>query len=45
MKLRQRYVDLIMSEETREVFRRRSVLIRFIRSFLDTLDSPRSRRR
>ena len=38
MKLRQRYVDLIMSEETREVFRRRSVLVRFIRSFLDTLD-------
>ena len=38
MKLRQRYVDLIMSEETREVFRRRSVLIRFIRSYLDVLD-------
>src|SRR5688572_13232475 len=38
MKLRQRYVDLIMSEETREVFRRRSVLTRFIRSFLDVLD-------
>ncbi|HEX7235885.1 MAG TPA: lysine--tRNA ligase [Gammaproteobacteria bacterium] len=38
MKLRQRYVDLIMSEETREVFRRRSTLIRFIRSFLDALD-------
>ncbi len=38
MKLRQRYVDLIMSEETREVFRRRSVLSRFIRSFLDALD-------
>jgi lysyl-tRNA synthetase, class II len=38
MKLRQRYVDLIMSEETREVFRRRSVLIRFVRSFLDALD-------
>jgi len=38
MKLRQRYVDLIMSEETREVFRRRSVLIRFIRSYLDALD-------
>jgi lysyl-tRNA synthetase class 2 len=38
MKLRQRYVDLIMSEETREVFRRRSVLVRFIRSFLDALD-------
>jgi lysyl-tRNA synthetase, class II len=38
MKLRQRYVDLIMSEETREVFRRRSVLTRFIRSYLDALD-------
>jgi lysyl-tRNA synthetase class 2 len=37
-KLRQRYVDLIMSQETREVFRRRSVLVRFIRSFLDALD-------
>jgi lysyl-tRNA synthetase, class II len=37
-KLRQRYLDLIMSEETREVFRRRSVLTRFIRSFLDALD-------
>jgi lysyl-tRNA synthetase class 2 len=38
MKLRQRYVDLVMSEETREVFRRRSQLTRFIRSFLDALD-------
>jgi lysyl-tRNA synthetase class 2 len=38
MKLRQRYVDLIMNEETREVFRRRSVLVRFVRSFLDALD-------
>jgi len=38
MKLRQRYLDLIMSAETREVFRRRSVLARFIRSFLDALD-------
>jgi lysyl-tRNA synthetase class 2 len=38
IKLRQRYVDLIMSEETREVFRRRSVLTRFIRSYLDALD-------
>jgi lysyl-tRNA synthetase class 2 len=27
-----------MSEETREIFRRRSVLIRFIRKFLDALD-------
>jgi lysyl-tRNA synthetase class 2 len=38
MKLRQRYLDLIMSEETREVFRRRSELIRFVRGFLDALD-------
>jgi lysyl-tRNA synthetase class 2 len=38
LKVRQRYVDLIMSEETREVFRRRSVLTRFVRSFLDALD-------
>jgi lysyl-tRNA synthetase class 2 len=38
MKLRQRYVDLIMSAETREVFRRRSVLLSFIRKFLDALD-------
>ena len=37
-KLRQRYVDLIMSEETREVFRKRSALLRFIRGFLDALD-------
>jgi lysyl-tRNA synthetase class 2 len=37
-KLRQRYVDLIMSEETREVFRRRSELLRFVRGFLDALD-------
>jgi len=38
MKLRQRYVDLIMSEETRETFRRRSSLLRFVRGFLDALD-------
>jgi lysyl-tRNA synthetase, class II len=37
-KLRQRYVDLIMSEETREVFRKRSALVRFIRGYLDALD-------
>ena len=37
-KLRQRYLDLIMSEETREVFRQRTALIRFIRGFLDVLD-------
>ena len=38
LKLRQRYVDLIMSEETREVFRKRSALLRFIRGYLDALD-------
>jgi lysyl-tRNA synthetase class 2 len=38
MKLRQRYLDLIMSEETREVFRRRSELTRFVRGYLDALD-------
>jgi lysyl-tRNA synthetase class 2 len=38
LKLRQRYLDLIMSEETREVFARRSDLIRFVRRYLDSLD-------
>jgi lysyl-tRNA synthetase class 2 len=37
-KLRQRYLDLIMSAETRETFRRRSELLRFVRSYLDALD-------
>ncbi|HZF28215.1 MAG TPA: lysine--tRNA ligase [Gammaproteobacteria bacterium] len=37
-KLRRRYVDLIMSEETRAVFRKRTALIRFIRGYLDALD-------
>ena len=37
-KLRQRYLDLIMSEETRETFRRRSALLRFVRGYLDALD-------
>jgi len=38
LKARQRYVDLIVSEETRAVFRLRSELMRFIRAFLDALD-------
>ncbi|HEY9182710.1 MAG TPA: lysine--tRNA ligase, partial [Gammaproteobacteria bacterium] len=37
-KLRQRYLDLIMSADTREVFRRRTALMRFVRSYLDVLD-------
>jgi lysyl-tRNA synthetase class 2 len=40
LKLRQRYLDLIMSEETREVFRRRSALSRFIRAFLGRPITP-----
>jgi len=32
---RQRYVDLIVSEESREVFRKRAVTIRTLRKFLD----------
>ena len=35
IRLRQRYVDLIVSQETRKVFEKRSDLIRFIRRFLD----------
>jgi lysyl-tRNA synthetase, class II len=38
LKLRRRYLDLIMSEATREVFARRSDLIRFVRRYLDSLD-------
>jgi lysyl-tRNA synthetase class 2 len=35
---RQRYVDLITSEESREVFRTRTRIVQFLRNFLDTLD-------
>src|SRR5499427_8161508 len=35
---RQRYVDLIVSEPTRQVFRVRSRLVRYLRDFLDALD-------
>ena len=38
LKLRRRYLDLIMSEDTREVFARRSELIKFVRNYLDSLD-------
>lgn len=38
LKLRQRYVDLIVNERTRAVFQSRTELIRFIRDFLDALD-------
>jgi len=35
---RRRYVDLIMNEESRTVFRRRSQIIAYIRAFLDSQD-------
>ena len=38
IKYRQRYVDLIMNEDTRNVFRLRSELIAYIRAFLDSQD-------
>ena len=37
LRLRQRYVDLIMSEESRATFRTRSAVIRFIRQYLEAL--------
>ncbi|MBH97718.1 MAG: lysine--tRNA ligase, partial [Rhodospirillaceae bacterium] len=37
LKVRQRYVDLIVSDETRRVFQLRTEIIRFLRSSLDTL--------
>ena len=38
MRYRQRYVDLIVNEESREVFRKRSRTVQFIRSYLDAMD-------
>jgi lysyl-tRNA synthetase class 2 len=35
---RQRYVDLIVSEDSREVFRKRTRIVQFLRHFLDALD-------
>jgi lysyl-tRNA synthetase class 2 len=35
---RQRYVDLVMNEHTREVFRARTRIVRYLRDFLDALD-------
>jgi lysyl-tRNA synthetase, class II len=35
---RQRYVDLIVSEESRNVFRTRTRIVRYLRDFLDALD-------
>jgi len=38
LRYRQRYVDLIMSEESRNVFRTRARIVSFLRDFLDALD-------
>lgn len=38
IRYRQRYVDLIMNESSREVFRRRSDIVAYIRAFLDSQD-------
>jgi lysyl-tRNA synthetase class 2 len=38
LRYRQRYVDLIVTEETRRVFRARTRIVQFLRSYLDTLD-------
>jgi lysyl-tRNA synthetase class 2 len=35
---RQRYLDLIVNEESREVFRRRSRVVQFLRSYLDAME-------
>ena len=35
---RQRYVDLITSEESREVFRKRTRIVAYLRQYLDSLD-------
>jgi len=35
---RQRYVDLIVNDDARSVFRARSVIVQFLRSFLEALD-------
>jgi lysyl-tRNA synthetase class 2 len=35
---RQRYVDLITSEESREVFRTRTRIVQYLRNYLDSLD-------
>ena len=38
IRYRQRYVDLIMNEKSREVFRTRSEIVAYIRAFLDSQD-------
>ena len=37
LRYRQRYVDLIMNDESRQVFRTRTRIVQYLRQFLDTL--------
>jgi lysyl-tRNA synthetase class 2 len=38
MRYRQRYVDLIMNEDTRQVFRVRTEVVKYMRDYLDAMD-------
>jgi lysyl-tRNA synthetase class 2 len=38
LRYRQRYVDLVMNERSREVFRTRTRIVRYLREYLDALD-------
>ena len=38
LRYRQRYVDLIMTDRSREVFRTRTRILRYLRDFMDALD-------
>ena len=38
MRYRQRYLDLILNNETRRVFQTRSKIVNYIRTFLNKLD-------
>jgi lysyl-tRNA synthetase class 2 len=38
LRYRQRYVDLIMNERSRDVFRMRTRIVRYLREYLDALD-------
>ncbi len=38
LRYRQRYVDLVMNERSREVFRLRTRIVRYLREYLDALD-------
>jgi lysyl-tRNA synthetase, class II len=38
LRYRRRYVDLVMNEASREIFRRRTRILRYLRDYLDALD-------